>query len=110
MHTLPKRNSELSTAWLTVTFYDKTGAAAVPVSASYRIDCRTTGTPIRAETALTITAEPSVEITLTPEDSQIISDVNKREIRTVTVKAVYGAGDQIYSEYDYFAENLRFAP
>ena len=100
--------NERSTAWLTVSFKDKAGALAAPASANYRVDCLTTGTAIRAETALTPAS--SIEITLTPGDNAIVAAANVRETRRVTIKAAYGAADEIKDQYDYVVENLSHAP
>lgn len=98
--------NEKSTAYLTVTFKDKAGVQQVPASATYRIDCLTTGTAIKAETALTPAG--SVEITLTPTDNRIIAAANVRESRRVTVNAVYGASDEVHDQFDYDVENRAF--
>ena len=45
-----KRVNEKSTAYLTVTFRDKAGAAQAPASAKYRIDDVTTGQLVRGDT------------------------------------------------------------
>lgn len=100
--------NERSAAWLTVSFKDKDRVLATPVSVTYRVDCITTGTVIRAITALTPAS--SIEIALTPDDNRIIADANQRELRRVTVKAVYGSGDEIVDQYDYAVDNLSFTP
>lgn len=97
--------NENSTAYLTVAFADKTGAPAVPTSATYRIDDITNNVPIRASTALTPAA--SIEITLAPGDNAIAGRAS--EIHRVTVTAQYGgAGDAVSNEYDYQVNNLRY--
>lgn len=97
---------EKSTAYLTVTFKDKAGSPAAPASATYRIDCLTTGTAIRPETALT--SAGSVEITITPEENRIVGTTNVRERRRVTVQASYGAADGVTDQFDYDVLNLAF--
>ena len=97
--------NENSTAYLTVAFADKTGAPAVPTSATYRIDDVTNNVPIRGVTALTPAA--SIEITLVPADNAISGRAS--EIHRVTVTAQYGgATDAVNSEYDYQVVNLRY--
>ena len=98
--------TEKSTGYLTVTFKDKAGAQQAPASASYRIDCLTTGTAIKAETALI--AAGSVDITITPTDNRIIAAANVRESRRVTVSAIYGAADEVHDQFDYDVENRAF--
>lgn len=96
--------NEGSTAYLTVTFRDKSGALAAPSSLSYRIDCLITGQVVRADTALT--PADTVEITLTPADMAIITASNSRETKRVTVKAGYGASDAVNGEYELIVKNL----
>lgn len=95
---------EQSTSYLTVTFKDKAGAVAAPASATYRIDCLTTGTAIKAATALTPAA--TVEITIAPNENRIVTPGNTRERRRVTVTASYGASDGVNEEFDYDVVNL----
>lgn len=98
--------NEKSTAYLTVNFLDKTGAAAVPSSAWYRIDCLMTGEAVRASTALS--AASSVEITLNKDDNTMRNPGNPTETRRVTISAVFGAGDEFHDQYDYSVVNLTY--
>lgn len=100
--------NEKTTAYLTVRFNDKTGAQQAPASATYRIDCLTTGTAIKAAAALTPAG--SVEITLTPTDNRIVAAANVRETRRVTVSAIYGGSDEVHDQFDYDVENRSFVP
>lgn len=102
----PATVNEGTTAYLTVTFKDKAGVNAAPASATYRIDCLTTGAAIKATTPLPVGA--SVEITLTKTDNRIVTAANVREQRRVTVVGAYGADDQVQHEYDYDVLNLKF--
>jgi len=95
---------EKTTAYLTVSFFDKAGAPAVPSSVTYRIDDLITNTQILADTALTPAA--SIEITLTPAQNAILNDANANEPKRVTVKASYGATDGLNDEYTYNVKNL----
>jgi hypothetical protein len=99
--------TEGTTAYLTVTFYDKNGVPSSPSSLSYRIDDVTGETPtvVRADTA--IGAADSVEITLTPADNAILAAANAEERRLVTVTATYGADDALQADYEYRVRNLR---
>lgn len=96
--------NEKSTSYLSVTFKDKAGAAAAPASATYRIDCITTGTAIKGDTALTPAG--TVEIAITPNENRIVTPGNARERRRVTVTATYGATDSVSDEFDYDVVNL----
>jgi len=103
-----ERVNERSTRWLTIGFKDRAGDAAAPSSASYRIDCLTSGSEIRADTALPAGASP--EITLTPDDNAIVDESHRVESRLVTVYGLFGADDELYLAYEYDVINLRKAP
>jgi len=96
--------NEGTTGYLTITFRDKGGSDESPASASYRIDDVTTGGAIRIATSLA--PAPTVEITLTPVDNRILNTKNSHETRRVTIVAIYGANDQVTSEYLYRINSL----
>ncbi len=96
--------NERSTAYLTVTFKDKAGAAQQPTAASYRIDDVATGTEIRADTSLT--PGTSVEITLTPADNAMVSATRPIEVHALTVTATYGDADAVRGVYLFEVANL----
>lgn len=97
---------ERSTHYLSVELLDKTGALAAPTAVSYSIWCMTTGTEVRASTA--VTPASSFELTLTPSDCAIVNSGNVVETKRVTVVAQYGgSGDQAVEEYDYVVRNVR---
>lgn len=100
--------TEQSTSYVTVNFLDKTGALAVPVSATYRVDDVATDTEVRTWAALT--AASSIEITLTKADNTILNTAGRNEERRVTVIAVYSATDQVTDEYKYVITNLKKIP
>lgn len=97
--------NERSTAYLTVTFRDKAGAAQAPASATYRIDDVGSGQPVRGDTAITAPGS-TVEIVLTDEDNAIRNAAASYERRRVTVTAEYGAGEAVRAEYAYRVINL----
>ena len=99
--------NERSTAYLTVTFKDKAGAAQQPTAASYRIDDVATGAQIRADTPLT--PGTSVEITLTPADNAVVSPRLEVEKHVVTVTGTYGEDDAVRAQYVYEVVNLQAA-
>ena len=99
---------ERTTAYLTVTFRDKAGTAVAPAAATYSVYDMTTGTEIRAATA--ISPAPSVEITLGATDNAIQNPGNARERRRVTVRATFGADDELNDEFEYYVQNLERAP
>lgn len=100
--------NEGSTAYLTVAFTDKNGAAAAPTTVTYRIDCLTNGTEVKDDTSLS--PGTSVEITITATENAIISQSNALEKRVVTVIGSYGTGDAVKNEYQYWVKNLSKVP
>lgn len=100
----PQRVNEQSTAWLTVAFKDKAGAAQAPASATYRIHDVASGDLVREAT---LTAPGStVEIVLTDEDNALRNEAAGYEERRVTVEAQFGAGDAVTAEFRYRVINL----
>ncbi len=95
---------EGSTAYLTVDFLDKDGNLVVPTSVVYSIFCLSNGVAVKAETALG--AASSIEIVIKPVDTVIINSANSRELKRVTVKAVYGLDDGKNAQFDYYVKNL----
>jgi hypothetical protein len=100
--------NEGTTAYLTVEFTDKNGAAAAPSSISYRIDCETNDEQVRDDTP--VTPGTSVEITLTSGDNEIIDGSHSLEKRVVTITAIYGEDDEVSDEYKYQVKNLKHKP
>lgn len=103
MHTVNENN----TAYLTVDFRDKRNRLAAPTAVTYRIDCLTTGAPVKAWTAIDPAA--SVEIIISAVENAILG-ANEREQRRVTVVAAYGSGneDQATDEFTYDVRNLQY--
>ena len=100
-----ERVNEKSTAYLTVTFRDKAGAAQAPATAKYRIDDVATGQPVRSEIDISSPGS-TVELTLTVDDNTLKNSIAAAEQRRVTVVAEYGSGDAVRSEYIYEVFNL----
>jgi len=100
-----ERVNEKSTAYLTVTFRDKAGAAQAPATATYRIDDVATGQSVRADTDISSPGS-TVELTLTVDDNTMKNPIAAAEQRRVTVVAEYGSGDAVRSEYIYEVVNL----
>lgn len=106
--------NENDNASLTINWYDKTGIAEAPLSASYRIDDVDSGEEIRGVTALSATE--SVTIQLTHDDNRILDATNpakQHEGRRLTATAVYGTDDdgaaiQKTVEYDWQVCRTRF--
>lgn len=100
-----ERVNERSTAYLTVTPKDKTGAAQAPTALTWRIDDVFSGQEILDDTDV---AGPgsTVELTLKPEYNRMLDAANRVERRRVTVTAEFGVDDQVCNEYIYEVVNL----
>lgn len=100
--------NENTSAFMTIVPKNTSGVAATPDSMSYRIDCETTGTAIKAETSLT--PGTSVAVTVTPTENRIITSSNVEEIRCLTVKCVYTTStDEIQEQLRWRVKNLEYA-
>lgn len=100
--------NERTTAYLTVSFKDKTGALVAPSTVTYNVFCMTNNQELRADTPLG--AASSIEITLNASDNAIVNQANGRERRRVTVKSTYGIGDELNDQFEYYVQNLERAP
>jgi len=87
-------------------FTDASGAPVTPTTVEYRVDDIFTGKEIRTWTSLT--PAESVTVPIAPEDTAILNDDRAEEQRTVTIKAPYGASEQITESIDFAIKNLRF--
>lgn len=96
--------NDKSTAYVTVSFTDKDGAAASPSAVSYRVDCATTLAALVPDTSATPGA--SVEITVPASANAMQDPTNDFETKLVTVTATYGAGEQITGAFRYRVRNL----
>lgn len=102
MHTI----SEKTTAWLTVTFKDRSGENQAPDSCRYRID---TSMDREVRPWEPIPSSESHEIKLTPTDNSIIDKGNVDiQQNVVTIHATFGADDdERYEQYSYYIKDLR---
>ena len=100
-----ERVNEKSTAYLSVTFRDKAGAAQAPASAKYHIDDVASGQPVLGDTEIS-TPGSTVELVLTVADNTRRNAGAPREQRRVTIEAQYGEGDAVTAEYVYEVANL----
>ena len=97
--------NEKTTAYVAVKFYDKAGALAAPSSVTWRLDCMTNSQQIADWSSISPASE--IEITVGFALNAIINQANDTERRVVTVRAVYGASDELHSEFVYILQNLR---
>ena len=100
---------EKSTAFLTVTFKDKTGALAVPAWATWQVHDPENNTVLLIETAIAPLAS-SVELTLTPIINTFINSTHAEEVRRVTVKSSGTASTVANDEFDYNILDLTYLP
>jgi hypothetical protein len=105
MALLPQTVNDSSTAYLSVTFTDKTGVAVAPSTVNYTIHDVTSNTQVKASTSVSPSA--TVEITILPSENAILDTAQNYEMRRVTVIAAYGGSDQVTDEYTYRVKNLR---
>ena len=97
--------NERGTMYVVVKFYDLNDALFTPASASYRIDCLTSGVEIRGWTE--ITPAESVTIPLTGDDNRIINGRNSRETRQLVVRFADSTGNTQKDQAQYRVDNLR---
>ncbi len=100
----PPSELERGSFTATVQFRDA-GAAAVPTTASYRIDNVTSKTAIVPWTSLTPAA--SIDILVKSSDNRIISSAYNMEKRQIVVSADRGTDDETRSVAQWYVENLR---
>lgn len=97
--------NEKTTAYVDVQFFDADSAAAQPTTATWQLDCVTTGERLVEPTAFTPTAGAAritVPATYTGNRSG-----KPREVKRVTVIAQYGsAADQVTGMTDFAVVNL----
>lgn len=97
---------EKSTAYLSVSFRDKSGAAQAPTAATYKVHDKGSGQVLLPETTLEPAA--TVEITLPPSLNTLVDPSRSFETRVVTVAATFGVDDGVTNQYEYTVENLRY--
>jgi len=100
-----KSVNEESSAFLTVTFYDKNDLPTTPTSVQYHLHCLTNNQEVRTWTALSPAS--TIEIGLDANDNAIIDQWNHTELRIVTIEAYYGVSDKLTTTFKYLVINLR---
>jgi hypothetical protein len=96
--------NERTTAYVRVDFTDASGIGAVPATVTYSTKCKTTGTAIKTNVAVTPAA--SVTITLDALDNAIQNSASQSEEKLLTVRATYGTNDENNAEYRWRVKNL----
>jgi hypothetical protein len=106
---MPTREYEImeeSSGWFTLTFYDRDGLLATPASIDYYIRNLADGAVVRASTPLT--PDTSVDLQLTPSDTEIVDDTKQWEAKRVTVEVSHGVDDAYNQQFDYHVKNLSY--
>ena len=99
--------NEGSSAFLTITFKDQTGAGVTPTTAAYRLD--NAGAQVRDWEAFT-PASSSHIIEITGAENAILNPELATETMTVTVRWTYGTGSSGTESFEYVIKNLRCNP
>lgn len=84
-------------------FEDADGAAHTPTTIHYRIDCLTTGTEVRDDTA--IGAASSVNITLTQTDTAVQDSDNDIELKRLRIILDTGTDSQRTEDFLFQVRN-----
>ena len=104
---LPVTINERTTAWLTLAFFDELGNAVAPSSATYSINCLTSGNNVLPSTVLGALATV-MTIAITSAQNAMQNPANLQEFRRLTIAVTYGDGAETTAEYDYVVKNLNF--
>jgi hypothetical protein len=100
---------------LSALFFNVDGPT-IPTSASWRLDCQTTGVVLSDWQALNLvtvsgpTGAPVkvyADFSTTAEMNRIVRNSNARETKTVMVSANLGEDNEFNQEYSYVVKNVR---
>jgi hypothetical protein len=94
-----ERINEGTTLRIQVLNLDSSDAPVTPTTLRYRLDCRTTGREIVGWTSLT--ADDTVDITVTAAQNDIQNRSNTVERKTLTVEADTGLSTAFSDDYDF---------
>ncbi len=100
---------EQSVCYITVSFYDKTGALATPTSATWEVHDKSSGQVMQAATNMTPIAS-QYEIEILSSVNTLVDPAHGKEIRVLTIKATYGVGKSVLDEFEYEVIGLSFVP
>ncbi len=100
--------NENTTVYITVSFKDKDGVLAAPVSARYRLNDTTNGNQeIVAWTALTPADVVEIMVTAT---QNAINGNTVPQVMTMTIEGTYSADDKVTSQTQYKLIDLVYYP
>lgn len=106
-HLSQSQNPERSAFNAFAKFYDDTldpWTLSAPTTVSYRIDCLTTGYPVRDWTI--VSSGSSVTLPISSSDNAILDNTQSREKKLLTVLANSGLSTQCQSTYAWQVVNL----
>jgi len=98
------RVNEQTSAYYTVSFYDKDGDLEAPASVTYSVTDKASGTVIRADTAL-VTGQ-TVLVHLDADDTKMLNEDAGFEVHVLTVIGTYGAKDKVTAAIEFQVDNL----
>lgn len=104
--------NEESVAYANVYFFSKSGAAVTPSAIRYRLDDVTDGLPgtqILDWTSVTPSGT-SIELTITAEENEMLSDYSTVERRQLTVEATGTDGEPWREAFEYQVVNVAGTP
>lgn len=101
--------NESTTLLVDVSFWDEDGVAAIPSSATYRIDDVYSGTVIQAATSMGSMAA-TITVEITAAQNALIDATQNKEERIITVDWRYGSNRRGTDEYRYVVKNLTGVP
>ena len=99
--------NEGSSAFLTITFKDQTGAGVTSTSAACRLD--NSGAQVRDWEAFTPSSSSHI-IEITGAENAILNPELATETMTATLRWTYGTGSTGSEAFEYVIKNLRCSP
>jgi hypothetical protein len=97
--------NEGTSAFVTVTFYDKSGVPEDPSASTYEVHDEDTGTELVAAAALT-PVSGVVEVELSGAAVDMHDATKPRETHVLTIKATHGGGQSMNAAFRYRVRNL----
>jgi len=92
-------------AFTATAYFRDNDTALAPTTASYRVDCLTTGKVLTDWTTLTPAA--SIAISITPTENAIQDDSNRTEKKQITVSADPDTTTQVRGTVTYKVQDIR---
>ena len=96
---------EGTSAFITVTFYDKEGNPEDPAAVTYEVHDEDTDTELVAAAALS-PVSGVVEIDLSGDAVAMHDDTKQKETHVVTIKATHAGGQGLNAEFRFRVHNI----